>query len=159
MPNHSEPLMEVAGETLEQLAFMFSFPDDMDPDAIWAADVVGAQVGFDGPVTGNLLLAISSAALPELTANMLGLDEDAAIPEDQQKDALKEALNVICGNLLPRIGGVEAVFDIRPPVILDTDTVRQKVAAARENPGAWSSALLSLDEGACQLYLRTNAAA
>lgn len=152
--NHSEQLLEVAGETLEQLAFVFSFPDESDPDALWEAEVAGARVAFSGPLQGELLLAISPAAVPELTANMLGLDDGAVPPEDQQLDALKEALNVICGNLLPRIGGAEAVFDIQPPEILDAAAAKGCVHAWRQQTSAFSSAALSLDGGECRLYLR-----
>jgi len=150
----SNVLMEVAGETLEQLAFIFSFPDDMDSDAIWAENVTGCRVTFSGQNQGGLLMLISSDALPELAANMLGLEEDEAPPLDQQHDAVREALNVICGNILPRIGGVEAVFDIQKPEILATEAARAMMNAYQSDPQGYASARLSLDEGECQLYLR-----
>jgi len=152
---HSELLMEVAGETLEQLAFMFSFPDDMDPDAIWAESVTGCYVSFSGHTRGELLMLISSAALPELAANMLGLEEDETPPDEQQKDALREALNVICGNLLPRVGGVEAVFDIQAPEIIGAEAAKAMVDEYQSSSQSCAIALLSLDEGECQLYFRT----
>jgi len=151
----SELLMEVAGQTLEQLAFIFSFPDDMDPDAIWEEEATGCHVTYSGPQQGDLLLIISNAAMPELASNMLGMDEDEAPPEDQQKDALKEALNVICGNLLPRIGGTEAVFDIQPPEILETEATKTMLNDFKANPQGCASARLSLDDGECQLYLHS----
>jgi chemotaxis protein CheY-P-specific phosphatase CheC len=153
--NHSELLTEVTGETLEQLAFVFSFPDEVDPAAISEAAVTGVQVTFSGPQQGKLLLVVSSAVLAELAANMLGLDDGETPPEDQQKDALREAVNVICGNLLPRIGGVEAVFDIQPPAILDSAAVKAHFDECQANAAEWSCAALSLDEGECQVYLRT----
>jgi chemotaxis protein CheY-P-specific phosphatase CheC len=156
MPNvYSDVLMEVAGETLEQLAFIFSFPDEMEPDAIWAESVIGCHVTFNGQAQGGLLMLISAAALPELAANMLGLDEDETPPEDQQQDALREALNVICGNLLPRVGGVEAVFNIQKPEILEAEAAKAMMNEYRSDPRGYASALLSLDEGECQLYLRS----
>ena len=156
--NHSEQLLEVAGETLEQLAFVFSFPEEANPAAIMDAEVTGAHVGFSGPQKGELLLVVTSAVLPELAANMLGLDEGEEPPEDQQRDALREALNVICGNLLPRIGGEEAVFDIQPPVILDGAAAKARMAECQADAAEWSLAALSLDEGQCQLYLRSSEA-
>lgn len=152
---HSDLLREIAGETLEQLAFIFSYADDMDPEAIWEKDATGCRVAFNGPTQGELLLNMSTAALPELAANMLGLDEGEIPPEDQQQDALREALNVICGNLLPRIGGVEAVFDIQPPEILPADGARALAEEFMAAPRGCASAFLSLDDGECQLYLRT----
>jgi len=151
---HSDLLMEIAAQTLEQLAFIFSFPDDTDPDAIWEEAATGCHVEFSGPSQGALLLLISNAAMPELTSNMLGMDEDEVPPEDQQHDALREALNVICGNLLPRIGGTEAVYDIQPPEILDAGAARLLLDQIKTDQRDYASALLSLDDGGCQLYMR-----
>lgn len=156
MPHeHSDILLEVAGETLEQLAFIFSFPDEMDPEAIWENDVTGCRVSFSGPYQGELLLLITTAALPELASNMLGLDEAEPPPVDQQKDALREALNVICGNLLPRIGGVDAVFDIGAPALLEADAAKAMRDDCLAGGEGCATAFLSLDEGECQLYLKT----
>lgn len=151
----SELLLEVAGQTLEQLAFIFSFPDDMDPDAIWEEEATGCHVTYRGPSQGDLLLIISNAAMPELASNMLGMDEEETPPEDQQKDALKEALNVICGNLLPKIGGSEAVFDIQAPEILDAQAAKTLLDEFKADPQGCASARLSLDDGECQLYMRS----
>jgi hypothetical protein len=153
---HFDLLAEIAAQTLEQLAFIFSFPDDTDPDAIWQEAATGCHVEFSGPSQGELLLIISNAAMPELTSNMLGMEEDEVPPEDQQCDALREALNVICGNLLPRIGGTEAVYDIRPPEILDAAAARALLDQLKTDPREYASALLSLDDGGCQLYMRLN---
>lgn len=158
-PERSEILMEVAGETLEQLAFIFSFPGETDAEAIWEEQVTACQVTFSGPSKGELLMVISSSAMPELTANMLGLDEDEPPMQNQQCDALKESLNVICGNLLPRIGGEEAIFDIQAPEILDVDATRVRLEEFKQDPNGCASAHLSLDEGECHLYLRLNSGA
>ena len=42
-----------------------------------------------------------------------------SITGDQVQDALKEVINVICGNILPALAGAEAVFNISAPDILD----------------------------------------
>lgn len=151
----SDLLMEVASQTLEQLAFIFSFPDDMNADAIWDEETTGCHVTYSGPSQGDLLLIISNAAMPELASNMLGMDEEEAPPVDQQKDALKEVLNVICGNLLPKIGGTEAVFDIQAPEILEAEAAKTLTNDFMANPQGCASARLSLDDGECQLYLRS----
>jgi len=150
----SDLLRDVAGQTLEQLAFIFSFPDDLDPEAIWEEAATGCHVTFNGPSQGELLLIISNAAMPELASNMLGMDEEETPQEDQQKDALQEALNVICGNLLPKIGGTEAVFDIQAPKILETEAVKTLLDEFKADPKKCASAFLSLDVGGCQMYMR-----
>ncbi len=152
--NHSQLLSEVAAETLEQLAFIFSFSDDPDENALWDEDVTGCHVSFSGPHQGEILLAINSAVLPELAANMLGLDDDEAPPPDQQEDALREALNVICGNVLPKVGGLEAVFNISAPAILPGAEMRPKVEALKSAHADLGTAFLSLDDGECHIYMR-----
>ena len=152
-PDYSQLLSEVAAETLEQLAFIFSFSDDPDENAIWNEDVTGCQLTFSGPHQGEILLAINSAVLAELAANMLGMDDDEEPSQEHQEDALREALNVICGNLLPKIGGVEAVFDISAPAIHPGAEIRSKVEALKTTRADCGAAFLSLDDGECQIYL------
>jgi hypothetical protein len=72
------------------------------------------------------------------------------------KDALREALNVICGNLLPRIGGTEAVYDIQAPGDSGRRCCRSLLDQIKTDPRGYASALLSLDDGGCQLYMRLN---
>ncbi len=154
--NYSQILSEVAADTLEQLAFIFSFSEDPDEDALWEDEVTGCHLTFDGPQEGEILLAANSAVLPELAANMLGMDDEDAPTQEHQEDALRESLNVICGNLLPKIGGVEAVFDISAPAVLPGEEMRSKVEAFKTAHPDFGAAYLSLDEGECHIYLRYN---
>ena len=151
---YSQILSEVAVETLEQLAFIFSFADEPDENAIWETDAIGCHVRFSGSQQGELLMTINRTVLPEMAANMLGLDDDEEALPQQQHDALKEALNIICGNLLPTIGGVEAVYDISAPTIHSMREMRCKVAALKADKGDYGAAFLSLDDGECHIYLR-----
>lgn len=74
---------------------------------------VAVTVSFRGPLSGRLVLRASSTILPGVAANMLGADGE--YPFAVQRDALGELANVICGNLLPMIGGAEAVFVLSAP--------------------------------------------
>lgn len=98
-----------------------SFEDDLD--ASEPGDETGepsheetivTSVHFRGPFEGDLFLEVSSDLLPIVAMNMLGMDDENAASHDEQKDAFKELLNVICGNLLPAIAGERAVFNIDP---------------------------------------------
>lgn len=111
----SEALHKVAEDVLEKLAFIFSFPEEEreDPDP---EGVVGVGVTFSGPFNGILFMRIAKDILPELAGNMLGIDEDETTGE-LQHDALKELLNVVCGNLLPALAGKERIFNVGAPVI------------------------------------------
>ena len=142
-----EILAREAADTLEKLAFLFAYPEE-DRERFEAPDAVAVRVDFNGPFNGSLLMVVSSGILQELATNMLGIDEDDLVEESQKLDALKETLNVICGNLLPAIAGRQAVFNIAAP----------QMEAPAEEPGAAKGHLpvglarLGLDQGSCDLF-------
>lgn len=141
-------LMAVANDTLEKLAFLFAFADEgRDHDSPDPA-VVG-RVKFDGYFDGFLMMRISECVIPELTSNMLGLDDGAQISQAQQQDALKELLNIICGNALPAIAGDDVEFNIATPELLPP----MKSAHLGQIDNAACIARLMLEDGSCDLYL------
>ena len=144
-------MTNVTTETLEKLAFMFAFPDDDPKDRPTDSMTVGS-VSFKGPFSGTLSMAISTEALRELAANMLGLDEGEEPEEEQMSDALKETMNVVCGNLLPAVAGDETVFDIGVPTVLaDGSGEKEGEGIPKGEPSA--TAHLDLDEGFCTVSL------
>jgi hypothetical protein len=112
MPDTYEgSLSEAAAATFEELAY--SFAERTAVQDAPAADDGVSTVSFSGPVRGRIVVAMGGGALPTLAANMLG-QEDAP-PPAVQRDALGEVANVICGNVLPRVAGVTAVFSLGAP--------------------------------------------
>jgi len=144
-----EILFHVTGEVLEKLAFIFSYPEDEEEnDEIDRASLTMAEVSFSGPYAGTLVMAISTEVLPELSANMLGIDDAEEITADTQAGVLKEVINIVCGNLLPKIFGRRTVFDLQPPeVIADPGTINA------EDRRPLSSTTLLLDDGVCEIFL------
>ena len=140
----SHQLFCSGAQAFEDLAFLMPMPSEHTaaPEGGYAA---AAAVHFRGPMDGRLVLAVSPDLLPALAANMLGEDEPPA-PE-QQQDALGEMANVLCGNLLPAVAGVEKVFRLDAPRIgaaadLLADTGRARAATR-----------LELDEGCAGVWL------
>jgi CheY-specific phosphatase CheX len=87
--------------------------------------------------------------LPAIASNMLGLDEgDTTPPPEQQRDALKELTSVVCGNLLPRMAGTQAVFKIEAPQIVEPQAVEKT-----GGQGPLARARLILDEGRAEFAL------
>jgi chemotaxis protein CheY-P-specific phosphatase CheC len=145
-----ELLSRVAGETLEKLAFMFSFPED-ERGGMILDSAVAATVSFTGPFSGTLVMTVSNQLLPELAANMLGVDDEETTL-DQQHDALKETINIICGNLLPAVAGEEAVFNIDAPLIIaEVESIKEAIKKYSNKPA--SIAKLNIDESECDLFL------
>jgi chemotaxis protein CheX len=145
----SKILAGIASETFEGLAFMFGFPEE-EETADSGESMVVTRVGFQGPFSGRMIMAVTRQTVQELTENMLGLDDgEAEISPDDQADALKETINVICGNLLPAIAGKDAVFDIQPPEILEDASSFEKTPHGE----FMSVAKLSIDDEPCHLSL------
>lgn len=142
----SRELYRAAALTFEQLSFMLPMPDDGEKHTPPAVEIVAA-VRFRGPFSGRLLVGAPRAFLPPLAANMLG--EDDVESEVQQLDALAEVANVICGNLLPALAGVEAVFDFEAPQVFES-----ALLAADERPTA--QVVITLDEGAARVDLHVD---
>jgi CheY-specific phosphatase CheX len=141
-------LAGVTSDTLEKLAFLFVFPDE-ERDSDGPLPVIAGRVQFNGFFSGSVVLRMSSSVLPELSANMLGVEDDAEISPEDQQDAFKEMLNVICGNLLPAIAGDHVVFNIEAPeIILEAD---RKTRIYEEKPLCVER--LTVEDGFCDVYL------
>lgn len=138
----------VTNDTLERLAFLFAFPDD-DRGQDGPEPAVTGRVEFSGFFCGSLVVRVSTCVIPELAANMLGLEDDAKISVEAQQDAFKELTNVICGNLLPAIAGDQVEFTIGAPEILSALDARNLLSRADPN----CVVRMMLEEAYCDVYL------
>ena len=111
-----QSLSRATTATFEELALLFP-EHDLSPDQAAVPLDVAVSVEFRGPLTGRLVLRASSNILGSIAANMLG--EDASRERPLQRDALGEIANVICGNVLPAIAGVEVVFNLSAPHVYE----------------------------------------
>ncbi len=113
-----QAVVEAAILVFETAAFMSIWPAT-ESDGELAPPDVAARMGFRGPRTGTLTLRVASSMLPVLADNMLG-ESDADDAREKGQDALRELLNMICGNVLTAWQGEETIFDLSPPEILDS---------------------------------------
>jgi CheY-specific phosphatase CheX len=141
-------LSEVAVDTMEKLAFMFAFGEEA-ADIAAVEPAVCAAVAFNGPFGGILTIQINTADLAEMAGNMLGMDSGDSLSVENQQDALKEALNVLCGNILPAIAGKEAVFDIDSPQIMANGQSPQMSNGTE----LLAETAFNLEAGTCRLAL------
>lgn len=143
----SSRLAEVTMETLERLAFLFASPEPDAPAAEESA-LETVRVDFNGAFTGGLELSLSASVLAELAANMLGADEGATLSADEQRDALRELANVVCGNVLPAIAGGEHEFNIHTPYLASGNVPEWKDPAGLSH--------LVLENGVCRVRMRVD---
>ena len=141
-------LTVVTNETLEKLAFLFAFSDD-ERVKDGPAPAMTGRVDFNGYFSGSLMMRISHGAVTEISTNMLGLDDESMASDEEQQDAFKEMLNVICGNLLPSIAGDQVEFSIGPPDVLSEEDAG--IALNSEMPLCVARSML--EDGFCDVYL------
>jgi hypothetical protein len=109
-------LYRAAALTFEDLGFMLPALE-LDEEQANASEDASVTIAFHGPFCGRLEIRICGRILPVFAANMAG--EDGEPSREEQLDVLREIANVICGNLLPEIGGTRAVFNIDAPQVHD----------------------------------------
>lgn len=105
-------------EVVEQLTFMFGEPAPkaslLDADG----DYVLAELSFTGDVTGTLSLAVPGECVPEIAANILGLEPEEMESSSMAPDSLGEMLNVICGHVIMAVAGNGADFRLGSPRVV-----------------------------------------
>ncbi len=118
---------EVFESVLQNLAFMFvesverETLQNMEPAPDVPERYVKASMAFSGPNQGRVNLMVPEELAKELAANIIGKELDKNISQRHLQDALKEVLNVTCGNLLSAVVGSKQVFDAASPALSEHD--------------------------------------
>jgi hypothetical protein len=115
--NLEEILTQVVSETFESMVYMRALDTDACEEDTEASRTC-ASITFSGSSSGSLLFSVPRSILHVIACNILGQDANDPISMEDQQDALKEVLNVICGNLLPRLFNPHEVFDVHQPRIV-----------------------------------------
>lgn len=114
-------LDETLCEVLEKQAFLFAEETEADELPPQQGKILSAQISFSGNFSGTISLYVTEKMCCEIAANFLGVDADAADTVTKAPDALKEILNVICGNFLTAAAGDGPVFDLAIPQASEYD--------------------------------------
>ena len=115
---YKEALDEIVCQVMEQTAFVFPEPADLSEGvSLDELEMLIASLSFSGEKDGEVSLAASVDFCIELSANLLGREMDETSSREEYSDAAKEMLNIITGQLLTRIFGEEAVFNLTAPRI------------------------------------------
>ncbi|MEN6449045.1 MAG: chemotaxis protein CheX [Thermoguttaceae bacterium] len=112
-------LAKVTEDTFASMAFVLPL-GEQDGGEDDAPPQTSASIRFSGPFGGSLTLSVSSRMVAILADNILGRAERGSASPEEQQDALKEILNVICGNLLPRIATPSDMFHVSQPRFLSS---------------------------------------
>ena len=129
---YNEALSEVFCDVLMNYAFMFGDVCPKDDLPLDGDSYINATISFNGSQSGILGISTSSDLCTQLVENVLGLDtEGDSISEAH--DALKELINIVCGQFLTKIYGDVCVFDLSPPSILEVSNEEWKSLVENED--------------------------
>lgn len=133
-----ECTISVITRILEESAYVFTDVLE-DPPAQITADwkATGVKLKFFGKESGEMRMWASDGFAQVVAANMLGIGEEDEQAIQKGMDALKESLNIILGNFITTVYGVELIFDLGLPEAVDPCMLTADMA----NPEAiWLSA-------------------
>ncbi len=110
-------LATIFSEVLANLAFLFTDEDPADPvpGDVWFE----TTIGYSGPMAGTLRFLCTRDFSTRLAANLLGTDPDDPDTEQSAGDAVKEFMNIVCGQFVTAAYGTEEVFHITIPEIVE----------------------------------------
>ncbi|MDY7035336.1 MAG: chemotaxis protein CheX [Thermodesulfobacteriota bacterium] len=89
--------------------------------------LIGATLNFSGPSAGSFYLLIPLKTAHEMTADFLGLHEEE-INEEQKRDAIKEALNMIGGSMLSLMDK-EGAYTLGIPALIEENDLTDNMLA------------------------------
>lgn len=120
-------LTPVVLDVLGELAFLVTDdgPVDMAGGTIW----MQGDIEYRGPLVGRLQSWCTRGLAIKLAANLLALEPDEGEAQVGADDALREFMNVLCGQLVTRWYGAEAVFNLSIPRVRECMGAPQSPAA------------------------------
>ena len=106
-------LATIFSEVLANLAFMFDDEEDREPASgeVW----LETTIEYRGSVSGCLRFWCSRHFSALLAANLLGVDPSDDDAGAQGEDAVKEFMNIVCGQLVTAVHGADEAFNLTIP--------------------------------------------
>jgi len=117
----SEIVEKVFCEVLENFAFLFGDPCKKNELIANNKAYLSAMINFRGSRHGIIGVAAPVDLCVEMAAGILGIDSDDDDAGEKAGDALKEFINIMCGQLLTTIYGDEEIFNMSIPEIESMD--------------------------------------
>jgi len=111
-------LIESTVRTLEDLCFMYQEPELKDAQENLPLEAAAEVKYRSDDFTGKLLIETRGGLFSAIATNILSNDDPIT---QQKKDALGEIANIICGNIVPSLGGGRWEYKIEPPRSLNKE--------------------------------------
>ena len=108
-------LATIFSEVLANLAFMFT--DEEQPEVTTGDLWLETTISYSGSINGSLKLFCTRDFAVLLAANLLGTDLEDEEAQSDAIDAVKEFMNIVCGQLVTAYHGTEKVFNLTIPEV------------------------------------------
>jgi len=126
-------LRDTFSVVIEKLAFMFVEEAEEEKSIETDSKFLKARMTFNGAMAGAFTLVVSEKMCSDIAANILGIDSVNKIGKAKMRDALKEVLNVVCGNFLTALAGDKSVFELSLPVVSEINEKSKKTLLNERN--------------------------
>ncbi|HOA74617.1 MAG TPA: chemotaxis protein CheX [Phycisphaerae bacterium] len=137
-------LTAIFSEVLANLAFLFTDDEETEPalGEVW----LETSISYHGPVSGTLRFRCTRSFCELLAANLLGIDPDDEAAARQSEDAVREFMNIVCGQFVTSMHGSDDVYNLSIP-----HTVELPETPDLADDGGKTSSTLSVDHHVVQL--------
>lgn len=106
-------LKTIFSDVLANLAFMFT--DDAQSEAAPGQVWLETVIEYEGPVRGLLRFRCTREFAVMLASNLLGTDPDSEDALQQDEDAVKEFMNIVCGQFVTAMHGTDDIYNLTIP--------------------------------------------
>lgn len=108
-------LKTIFSDVLANLAFMFT--DDEIPEPSPGDRWFETTIEYEGPRSGQLRFLCTPDFCVLLAANLLGVDPLTEEATQKSQDAVKEFMNIICGQFVTSVYGANDVYNLSIPEV------------------------------------------
>lgn len=123
-----EILLRLLEVVLEQLAFMFIEEVEKEDLIVREGRFFHVSMSFKGFQSGHIEMAIPERMSHLVAANILGIEDDEMIKQSAA-DAVRELLNIYCGQMLTTIFSCEDIFDLSVPEVKEINPEEWNILA------------------------------
>jgi len=129
-------------KTFEETCYLYPVPELKDIQELLPLEAA-AEVKYRGDFTGRILIETRGGLFRAIAVNMLSNQDPTGA---QKMDALGEIANIICGNVIPALGGASQGYRIEAPKIIPLSEAQNNLLG---EPLVWT--VLNLNQGRVDL--------
>ena len=114
--NEKEKISSIFCNVMEIMSFTFcEIIEDADETGMIPKNIIQSEITFSGHKSGKMTLVLPIELSAVILSNTLGKDINEPLKISRASDAVKEILNITCGNFLTELYGKNNVFVLTPP--------------------------------------------